>query len=165
MKNQKKIIHHTHIRLLISQGTEINKVHRIVSFNQKPWLKSYIFRNKRKRSATNNESLKDSSKLNNTIYEKTMENLRQRIHIKPVNSCDTETKYVLQNKSTISVFILYGKPDNLAVKNQTVKKITQFELCIKLNFSTTYVWNLLQYIISNSWNFGFLLNWLWLILF
>ena len=59
-----------------------------------------------------------------------MENLRQRIHIKPVNSCDTETKYVLQNKSTISVIILYGKPDNLAVKNQTVKKITQFELCI-----------------------------------
>ena len=65
-------------------------MHRIVELNQSQRLKPYIEFNTHKRKETERNGDKDGKGLyklmNNAFYGKTMQNLRNRIHVKLVNS-------------------------------------------------------------------------------
>ena len=73
---------------------EITKVHRVACFEQKAWLKAYISRSTKKRTARDNKSLQEIYKFSfNVLYGKTMEKVCNKILLTRILTDDTEEKY------------------------------------------------------------------------
>ena len=105
--SNKKKIRHTHINSLkqaLNHGLKLKKIHRVIEFNQKEWLKPYTDMNTElgiQIMITNNDFEKDLFKLmNNSVFGKTMENIRKYRDIKLVTTDKKEVNW-FQNQIII----------------------------------------------------------------
>ena len=87
---KKYIVHSSTLALYLKLGLECPIIHRVIQFQQSPWVKEYIvFNTERRRQATldGDAFLKDFFKLiSNAFFGKTMENLRKRQNIELVQT-------------------------------------------------------------------------------
>ena len=99
-----KRIYVVHIRTLeqaLNHRLILRKVHRVIQFNQKAWLKRYIDMNTKLRTEVKNDFQKDFFKvMNNSVFGKTMENVRKHRDIKLVTTHKKEIRQ-LQNLAII----------------------------------------------------------------
>ena len=83
----KYVVHHKTLELYITLGLKITKIHKGVTFNERPWLAEYIEMNTALRTKATSSFEKDFFKLaNNSVFGKTMENVRNRVDIRLVNN-------------------------------------------------------------------------------
>ena len=71
------VVHVKALNQELKHGLKLKKVHRVIEFQQSKWMKAYIMLNTRLRKDAKHEFEKDFFKLmNNSIFGKTMENIR-----------------------------------------------------------------------------------------
>ena len=81
------VVHYENLKLYLQLGLKLKTVHRAVSFKQSDWMKPYIEYNTELRKKAVNDFEKDFFKLMiNSVFGKTIENLRKRQSIKIVDN-------------------------------------------------------------------------------
>ena len=87
MDKKKYVLHISALKFYLKHGLKLKKVHRAISFYQSDFLKPFVEFNTEKRKQAQNEFEKDLFKLmNNSVYGKTMENVRNHIDFELVNN-------------------------------------------------------------------------------
>ena len=75
-------VHYITLKLYVSLGMEVKKVHRVLKFKQTKWLKPYMELNTAKRKESRNKFEESFFKLmNNSCYGKTLESKRNRVSV------------------------------------------------------------------------------------
>ena len=76
------VVHYRNLRQYLEMGMKITAVHRGISFYQSSWMEPYIRKNTELRKTAANSFEKDFFKLmNNSVFGKTIENIRKRQNI------------------------------------------------------------------------------------
>ena len=85
------VIHYKNLIQCLKLGMKLKKIHRGIRFVESEWMKSYIDTNAKLRAQAKNKFEMGFFKLmNNSVFGKTIENIRNRVDVKLVN---TEEKF------------------------------------------------------------------------
>ena len=83
----KYVIHYKNLIQCLKAGMKLKKIHRGIKFKESEWMRSYIEINTNLRTKAKNNFEKDFFKLmNNSVFGKTMENIKNRVNVKLVNT-------------------------------------------------------------------------------
>ena len=120
-KKIKYVVHFTTLKSYIDMGIKVTQIHRILKFKQSPWLKRYIDFNTNQRKLAKNQFEKNFFKLmNNSVFGKTIENLRNRNNIELVH---TEKRFIkLMSKPNLHSFQKFNEDlVGVRLKNKCLK--------------------------------------------
>ena len=141
-KKEKYVLHYRNLQLYIDLGLKLTKIHRVLEFDQSPWLKQYIDYNTEKRKNAKNDFEKDFFKLmNNSVFGKTMENIRKRVDVRLVT--DEKKLLKLTSKPTYVSSKIFN--ENLVAVHKiketlTLNRPAYVGMCI-LDLSKTLMYN------------------------
>ena len=134
----KYVIHIRALKQALNNGLKLKKIHRVIKFKQEAWLKPYI------RKEAKSEFGKDFFKsMNNSVFGKTMANMRKQRDIKLVTTKEKRIKLVSQpNYHTTKHFsdnllaikmkktkVKMNKPVYLGMSILDISKTLMYEFC------------------------------------
>ena len=95
LRNKKYyILNESNLVQAIQLGLKLTQIHRAISFDQSNWLQQYIQKNTNLRKNASNDFEKDFFKLmNNSVFGKTMENIRKRCNLEILNDNPNVANY------------------------------------------------------------------------
>ena len=147
----KYIVHYRNLKYYLSQGLVLKKVHRVLRFTQSCWLKAYIDFNTTMRSKATSSFGKDFFKLmNNAVFGKTQENLRNRINVEVVTKRNVALKRVCKPNFKRS----YTIHEDLTVIEMATTKLKLNKPCY-VGFATLEISKLWMY----QFHYDCMLNW------
>ena len=83
LNKKKYVAHYRSLQLYTKHGLIITKIHEILSFTQRAWLKPWIDMCNEQRKAARSELESDLAKLQaNATFGKTMEQVRNRVNVR-----------------------------------------------------------------------------------
>ena len=137
------IVHYRNLKFYLRMGMIINKVHRIVSFDQSPWLAKYIGYNTKKRAQADSVFMKDYHKnLICSFFGKTMEDVRNRIKVEFAKNTDEQKILRYQSRLDFDgIHKSYQDYDRYTFKSNVIK----MEKPIYLGFTILELSKLLMY--------------------
>ena len=143
LHNKKKyVVHIKSLKQASNHGLKLKRVHRIIKFNQKAWLKPYIDMNTELKKLAKDDFEKGLFELmNNAVFRKTMENIRKHRNIKIVTTDKKRNKLVYEpNYHTINYIsedlsiiemnktkVKMNKPIYLGLSILDISKILMYE--------------------------------------
>ena len=153
-KKEKYVLHYRNLQLYIDLGLKLTKIHRVLEFDQSPWLKQYIDYNTEKRKNAKNDFEKDFFKLmNNSVFGKTMENIRKRVDVRLVT--DEKKLLKLTSKPTYVSSKIFN--ENLVAVHKiketlTLNRPAYIGMCI-LDLSKTLMYDFHYNYIKNKYGY------------
>jgi hypothetical protein len=116
------IVHIKNLQLYLKLGLRLKRINRAVKFSQSSWLKEWIDLNTNFRKVAKNDFEKDYFKLmNNAVFGKTMENVRDRIEIKTAFDPKYLQKYVSKPNFHSSKVLVDDKMVLMKLNKKTVQ--------------------------------------------
>ena len=141
------VLHYRTLQLYMSLGMVVKKVHKVLKFNQSDWLKGFVLFNTEKRINAANKFEKRFFKLMiNSVYGKTMENVRKRANVKLINNKNDYLKAV-SRPSFVSQKIL----DKNLVAVHKIKPVLLLNKPIYAGFSILELSMLIMY----DWHYNY----------
>ncbi len=91
------VVHHEALEQMFNHGLKVTKVHNILAFKESNWMEPYIDMNTDLRKNAKTDFEKDFYKLmNNAVFGKSMENVRNRIDVRLI-SCNEKYDKIKKN--------------------------------------------------------------------
>ena len=140
---QNYLVHYRLLKFYVRHGMVVTKVHRVIQFKQKPWLKKYIDLNTQKRAKANTKFEQDFLKtMNLAIYGKFIENIRNRVNIEFIDKNNVEKIVKIQSKLTFNgIHKSFDTFDSFLMKKREIV----FDKPIYLGFAVLDLSKLLMY--------------------
>ena len=144
------VVHYRALQLYVSLGMVVKKVHKAIKFKQSDWLKKFVMFNTAKRMCAANEFEKSFCKLIiNSVYGKTMENVRKRVNVKLINNENDYLK-VVSRPSFVSQKILNK---NLVAVHK-IKPVLLLNKPIYVGFSILELSKMIMY----DWHYNYFIK-------
>ena len=109
LRDKKNYVFHIQaLNQVLQHGLRLDRIHQVIEFDQSPWLKTYRDFNTQLRTAAMNDFEKDFFKLmNNSVFGKTMENIRKHRNIGLVTTEEKDLRTVM--KPNFKSGVLFGE--------------------------------------------------------
>ena len=144
LRNKTKyVLHYKNLIQCLDMGLKVTRIHRGSRFVESEWMKPYIEKNTNLRAKAKNNFEKDFFKLmNNSVFGKTMENIRNRVNVKLVNTKEKLRKLVAKPNLKCPPKILYKNLVSVHMKKTslTMNKPVYLGMCI-LDLSKTIMYD------------------------
>lgn len=146
LPREKYVVHQDNLRFDLSQGLILTKIHRILTYLEKPWLSDFIEFNTRKRASSRSSFGKKFFKMtNNAVFGRSCMNKRKRIEIKLVKSKSSARRFVRRptfrffNRITESLFTFALNPSSITLDTPIYVGFTVLEISKLIMYKFHYL--------------------------
>ncbi len=139
-------VHYRTLQLYCELGLEVDRLHRVLQFQQDKWLEPYISLNSQLREASTNKFQENFFKLmNNSTYGKTCESKRNRMSVKVVRTqseaCQRIKKFTFKSFQifTENIAAITNEKSVIYWNKPTIVGATNLELAKRQMFQFHYL--------------------------